>query len=123
MSSFLFIYCVTLSAHRQLFFWLDDGGDRYAYSIVSCVCMAILAFFSFLDGFVGFCAGCFFFGLAVRFGIISSDPSKDCDKIAEEHDFTMNYQRQRLGEGPSSRVIKVCQQLFPKKCTIEYNNN
>ena len=34
------------------------------------VVAAVLAFFAFLEAFVNFCAGCWFFGLAIKYRLI-----------------------------------------------------
>ena len=114
--------------------------QNYAYGIVACVCMAILSFFSALDGYLGICAGCYMFkgvrcrprltlaaplwgsapsshplvgrGQATYLGLLGEDPSKKCDAIAEEYDYTFSYTHQRLNEGPATRVIKVLYRVW-----------
>ncbi len=49
----------------------------FAYKIV----LGILLFFASLESFLGFCAGCFAFGLMMKIGLIPEDVCERCNNI------------------------------------------
>lgn len=85
-----------------LFLWMDPNDTTYQW--VGMLFFAGLAGASALDGWVGFCLGCWMFKLVG--GFINVDPSAKCDTIQEEFKETKLWQRRRLNEGPSKLNIK-----------------
>lgn len=52
-------------------------GQILAFQIV----LGILIFFSGLESFVGFCAGCFVFGYLMRWGIVPQEVCEKCNNL------------------------------------------
>lgn len=52
-------------------------GEWTAYKVV----LGILVFFASLESFVGWCAGCFFFAILMRLGIIPEDVCEKCNNL------------------------------------------
>ncbi len=61
----------TISLTAALFYWFDLPAGML-------VSIGLLAFFSFLEAFLKFCAGCRIFSLLIRLGIASEDLCTDC---------------------------------------------
>ncbi|TGN07156.1 DUF4395 domain-containing protein [Leptospira ilyithenensis] len=49
-----------------------------AYNIV----LGILVFFASLESFLGFCAGCFFFGILMKLGVIPEEICERCNNLS-----------------------------------------
>jgi hypothetical protein len=43
--------------------------------------LSILAFFAFLESFLGFCAGCFVFSYLMKWGIIPEEICEKCNNL------------------------------------------
>ncbi len=54
----------------------------HAYQIT----LIILGFFCFLEFFFGFCAGCFVFGLLMKFGIVPEEICERCNNLNYKKD-------------------------------------
>jgi hypothetical protein len=52
------------------------GMEGAAYAV-----LGILVFFSGLEAFVGFCAGCFVFGYLMRFGLVPAELCQRCNDL------------------------------------------
>lgn len=52
-------------------------GSVTAYKVT----LGILVFFASLESFVGWCAGCFFFGILMKLGIIPDDVCEKCNHL------------------------------------------
>ncbi len=52
------------------------------YTFEFQVTLSILAFFAFLESFLGFCAGCFVFGYLMKWGIVPEEVCERCSNIS-----------------------------------------
>jgi hypothetical protein len=53
----------------------------FGSTIVATVLVAVLLVFAILESVVGFCAGCWLFGLLMRIGIIPEETCEACNNI------------------------------------------
>jgi hypothetical protein len=65
-----FIFALTSIVFFLLNYWT-------AYKIT----LGILIFFASLESFLGWCAGCFFFGLLMKLGVIPKDVCEKCNNL------------------------------------------
>jgi len=65
---------------------------------------ATLAFFAGLEGFLNFCAGCWFFGHAIRFGIIPDTVYMQHINLLSETKYTWDEFTKVVGPPPPERV-------------------
>jgi len=68
-----FVFSVTATA-------LALSGQYLGFTIV----LSVLAFFAFLEAFLGFCAGCFVFGILMKAGIIPEEICERCNNLSFE---------------------------------------
>mmetsp|Transcript_38079 Transcript_38079/g.84818 ORF Transcript_38079/g.84818 Transcript_38079/m.84818 type:complete len:945 (+) Transcript_38079:211-3045(+) len=59
-----------------------------------------------LEGFIGFCLGCFFFSLMIQFGILPKTMYTVFTSIKDEVEYTWEDMNKRLNEGPAERHVK-----------------
>jgi hypothetical protein len=69
------------------------------------ICMAFLAFAAALEGFINFCLGCFMFKYMVHFGLVNKSVIERCNDTFDEQLIAMDYEDQRLNEGPQQSVV------------------
>ncbi|MEO3937013.1 DUF4395 domain-containing protein [Dermatophilaceae bacterium Soc4.6] len=50
--------------------------------VVTVVLLSVLLVFAALEGGLGFCAGCYVFGLLIRAGVVSDDTCAECADIS-----------------------------------------
>jgi hypothetical protein len=59
------------------------GYYYFGNILVAKIVVFVLLFFSILESFVGFCAGCFFFNLLMRAGFIPAPICEKCINLSE----------------------------------------
>lgn len=62
-------------ASSSIILWII--GKLTAYKIV----LGILVFFASLESFLGWCAGCFFFAILMKLGVIPDDICEKCNNL------------------------------------------
>jgi hypothetical protein len=64
-----------------------------------------------LEGFLGFCLGCYIFGWLIKFKLVPNTIYMAYTNSRSEIDYTYNYMNERLGEG----VPRDCVYRFDEK--------
>ena len=93
---------------------------RTGHIIPGCVVLGILLVCAFLEGFVNFCVGCFFFGLMVHFKLIPPSVYKLHLNTKDERQLIYDEAFTRLNEGPYKKNAKFVDPDIPRLTDLYY---
>lgn len=88
-----------------LFFQLSQHVAAFKYVGLAFTCG--LAGAAGLEGLIGFCLGCWMFGLAIRFGLVSPQVYMVYTSSRDEADYTWHDVNKRLGEARPDATTKT----------------
>eukprot|EP00052_Salpingoeca_macrocollata_P018454 m.151598 g.151598 ORF g.151598 m.151598 type:complete len:944 (-) comp20701_c0_seq6:67-2898(-) len=107
------------SGAATLAFWLSVGDDD-VNEIVGLVIILGLAGAAFLDGFVGFCLGCFMFRMALMVLPKKYDATEKSSVLAEEFTETTSFLRADTRDADGTRIIKYAPLDTEKRVPLVY---